>query len=75
MNIPGTYIVVQNSLCIQVIKIWDVLPATKIEQLAKILMEKVYGNYTVNMMNRCMEKHVDGYEVDASNYMAYEFRL
>ncbi|CAI9272141.1 unnamed protein product [Lactuca saligna] len=52
--------VVENSLCIQVIKIWDVLPATKIEQLAKILVEKVYGNYTVNMMNRCMEKHVDG---------------
>ncbi|CAI9272137.1 unnamed protein product [Lactuca saligna] len=53
-------IVVENSLCIQVIKIWDVLPDTKIEQLAKMLVEKVYGNYTVNMMNRCKEKRVEG---------------
>ncbi|KAL7614112.1 hypothetical protein Lser_V15G07023 [Lactuca serriola] len=66
-------IVVQNSLCIQVIKIWDVLPATKNEQLAKILVEKVYGNYTVNMMNRCKEKRVEGYEPYVSCYMAYEF--
>lgn len=53
-------IVVQNSLCIQVLKIWDVVPATKTEQLAKTLLEKVYGNYTQNMINRCKEKCLVG---------------
>ncbi|KAI3722952.1 hypothetical protein L2E82_34185 [Cichorium intybus] len=53
-------IVVQNSLCIQVLKIWDVVPASKTEQLAKTLLEKVYGNYTQNMINHCKEKCLDG---------------
>ncbi|KAJ0703693.1 putative P-loop containing nucleoside triphosphate hydrolase, DNA2/NAM7 helicase, helicase [Helianthus annuus] len=53
-------IVVQDSVCVQVLKVWDVLPATKFEELSKMLMEKVYGNYTVNMMNRCKERRVQG---------------
>lgn len=54
-------VVVENSLCIQVLKIWDVLPPNKIDELAKRLTEKLYRNYTVNMISRCNENHVEGY--------------
>lgn len=57
----AVYIVIQDSVCIQVLKVWDVLHANKFEELSKMLMEKVYGNYTVNMMNRCKERRADGY--------------
>ncbi|XP_071706131.1 uncharacterized protein [Rutidosis leptorrhynchoides] len=53
-------VVVEDSLCIQVLKMWDFMPSNKIQELAKILTDKVYGNYTVNMINRCKEKLVDG---------------
>nr|XP_043634996.1 uncharacterized protein LOC122606096 [Erigeron canadensis] len=53
-------IVVQRSLCIQVLKIWDILPSSKIGEQKKILVEKVYGNYTESMMSRCKEKCIDG---------------
>ncbi|KAI3794403.1 hypothetical protein L1987_37034 [Smallanthus sonchifolius] len=53
-------IVSQDSVCIQVLKVWDALPATKVKELLKMLTEKVYGNYTVNMMNRCKERHTEG---------------
>ncbi|KAI3794407.1 hypothetical protein L1987_37038 [Smallanthus sonchifolius] len=53
-------IIAQNSVCIQVLKVWSVLPATKVEELSKTLMEKVYGNYTVNMMNSFKERHAEG---------------
>lgn len=54
-------IVVQDSHCIQVLKIWDILPPTETEELKKVLVKKVYGKYTENMMSRCKEKYVDGY--------------
>ncbi|KAD7478548.1 hypothetical protein E3N88_01684 [Mikania micrantha] len=50
----------QDSACIQVMKVWDVSPPSKFKELSKILMEEVYGNYTVNMMNRCKERHFEG---------------
>ncbi|KAK1410595.1 hypothetical protein QVD17_37132 [Tagetes erecta] len=54
-------IAVHDSVCIQVLKVWDILPAAnKFEELSKMLTEKVYGNYTVNMMNRCKERHTEG---------------
>ncbi|KAK9062135.1 hypothetical protein SSX86_019321 [Deinandra increscens subsp. villosa] len=53
-------IVAKDSVCIQVLKVWDVLPATKFEDLSKILMEKHFGNYTVNMMSRCKERRTEG---------------
>ncbi|KAI3794404.1 hypothetical protein L1987_37035 [Smallanthus sonchifolius] len=53
-------IVAQNSVCIQVLKVWNVLHATKVEELSKMLTEKIYGNYTVNMMKRCKERHAEG---------------
>ncbi|KAK1410594.1 hypothetical protein QVD17_37131 [Tagetes erecta] len=57
-------IIVQDSVCMQVLKVWDVLSSTKFEELSKMLMEKVYGNYTVNMMNRCKERCSEGYEFE-----------
>ncbi|XP_071707110.1 DNA polymerase alpha-associated DNA helicase A-like [Rutidosis leptorrhynchoides] len=53
-------VVAEDSLCIQVLKMWDILLPNKVQELAKILTDKVYGNYTVNMINRCKEKQVDG---------------
>ncbi|XP_076894527.1 uncharacterized protein LOC143546844 [Bidens hawaiensis] len=53
-------IVAQDSVCTQVLKVWDVLPAAKFEELSKMLMEKFYGNYTVNMMNHCKERRTEG---------------
>ncbi|KAJ9540921.1 hypothetical protein OSB04_027427 [Centaurea solstitialis] len=67
-------IVVQNSVYIQVLKIWDILPAVKIEEVAKILTKNVYGNYTETMMSRCKAECVDGYESDSSDYMARKLR-
>ena len=57
----GVDIVAQDSLCIQVLKILDIIPATKFEEVSKILMKKAYGNYNETMMSRCKEKCVDGY--------------
>nr|XP_043633424.1 uncharacterized protein LOC122604612 [Erigeron canadensis] len=53
-------IVAQNSVCIQVLKFWDVFSGTKIDEQVKMLMEKVYANYTMHMINRCKEKRVQG---------------
>ncbi|KAJ0468730.1 putative P-loop containing nucleoside triphosphate hydrolase, DNA2/NAM7 helicase, helicase [Helianthus annuus] len=53
-------IVAQDSVCIQVLKVWDVSSANKFEELSKMLKEKVYGNYTVNMINRCKERRTEG---------------
>ncbi|XP_022007952.1 uncharacterized protein LOC110907253 [Helianthus annuus] len=52
--------VAQDAVCSQVLMVWGVLSATKFEELSKMLMEKVYGNYTINMMNRCKERHTEG---------------
>ncbi|KAI3773049.1 hypothetical protein L6452_04247 [Arctium lappa] len=70
----GVDIVAQDSLCIQVLKICDILPATKFEELSNVLMEKAYGNYTETMMSQCKTKCVDGYESVASDYMANKLR-
>ncbi|XP_073289051.1 uncharacterized protein [Primulina huaijiensis] len=43
----------------QVIKIWDVLPKTEIPKLSKKL-DHVIGNYTLNPINRCLRKRVEG---------------
>ncbi|KAI3747627.1 hypothetical protein L6452_10161 [Arctium lappa] len=45
-------IVVQNSRYIQVLKIWDILPAVKIGELAKILMQKEFdpSNYMADKL-------------------------
>ncbi|KAL7611244.1 hypothetical protein Lser_V15G12129 [Lactuca serriola] len=48
-------IVYENSLCVQVLKVWDILPLSQIQQCAKSL-EQVFGNYTLDMIKRCQTK-------------------
>ncbi|XP_073152522.1 uncharacterized protein [Henckelia pumila] len=52
-------IIQENPMATQVIKIWDVMPQTEIPKLAKKL-DLVMGNYTLNHMNRCLCKRVEG---------------
>ncbi|KAM3394324.1 hypothetical protein P3S68_003326 [Capsicum galapagoense] len=48
----------QNSTHIQVLKIWDIIPAYLIPNLAKDL-DILFGRYTVDMMNRCICRRVE----------------
>ncbi|KAH0687926.1 hypothetical protein KY290_016580 [Solanum tuberosum] len=48
----------QNSRYLQVLKIWDILPGYYIPKLAKDL-DIHFGQYTVDMMNRCKYKRVE----------------
>ncbi|MFS7911495.1 putative P-loop containing nucleoside triphosphate hydrolase, DNA2/NAM7 helicase, helicase [Helianthus anomalus] len=53
-------IVYENSLCVQVLKFWDILALSQIQQRAKHL-ESAFGNYTFEMINRCQTKHLERY--------------
>ncbi|KAI3768471.1 hypothetical protein L2E82_19173 [Cichorium intybus] len=53
-------IVYENSLCAQVLKVWDILPSSQIRQRAKSL-ERVFENYTLDMINRCQTKCSERY--------------
>lgn len=53
-------IVKQNAYYIQILKIWDILPLSKMPQLANHL-DAFFGNYTVDMINRCKQKCFDRY--------------
>lgn len=44
----------------QVIKVWDILPASKIPTLAREL-DAWFGKYTMDFMNRCKHKSFQGY--------------
>ncbi|XP_010317671.1 uncharacterized protein [Solanum lycopersicum] len=48
----------QNSTYLQVLKIWDILPGCHIPKFAKNL-DTHFGQYTVDMMNRCRYKRVE----------------
>ncbi|KAF5960733.1 hypothetical protein HYC85_001942 [Camellia sinensis] len=52
-------IVKENSEDVQVLKVWDILPLSDIPKLANCL-DTVFGNYTVNFMNRCKCKRFEG---------------
>ncbi|KAH7853091.1 hypothetical protein Vadar_033110 [Vaccinium darrowii] len=52
-------IVRENSKDIQVLKFWDVLPMAEIPRLAKCL-DTLFGNYTVDKMNRCKCRRFEG---------------
>ncbi|KAM7523913.1 hypothetical protein LguiA_013815 [Lonicera macranthoides] len=52
-------ILTENSKYIQVLKVWDILPTSKIPQLANNL-NTLFGNYTVDFMNRCISKQFEG---------------
>lgn len=49
----------EQSSCIQVLKIWDVVMESKIPELTRYL-DLVFGNYTVDKMNRCKHRCVEG---------------
>ncbi|KAK1439278.1 hypothetical protein QVD17_05094 [Tagetes erecta] len=51
-------IVYENSVCVQVMKFWDVLLLPQLQQRAKRL-ESAFGNYTLQMISRCKTKHVE----------------
>ncbi|KAH0763512.1 hypothetical protein KY290_019585 [Solanum tuberosum] len=48
----------QDSIHVQVLKIWDILPAYQIPNLSKDL-DILLGQYSVDMMNRCISKRVE----------------
>lgn len=53
-------IVYENSVCVQVLKFWDILLLSHIQQRAKRL-EKAFGDYTLEMIGRCQTKRVERY--------------
>ncbi|CAL5371478.1 unnamed protein product [Camellia sinensis] len=52
-------IVRENSKDIQVIKVWDILPSAKIPKLAEHF-DDLFGNYTVDKMNHCKCRRLEG---------------
>ncbi|XP_011014219.1 PREDICTED: LOW QUALITY PROTEIN: helicase SEN1-like [Populus euphratica] len=49
----------ENSFCIQVLKVWDILPSPNIPKLATSL-DTLFRNYTKEQMNRCLYKCMEG---------------
>ncbi|XP_050279859.1 uncharacterized protein LOC126720959 isoform X2 [Quercus robur] len=45
----------ENSYYIQILKVWDILPLSKMPRLANHL-DVLFENYTVDKMNRCKHK-------------------
>ncbi|KAI8018684.1 putative helicase MAGATAMA 3 [Camellia lanceoleosa] len=52
-------IVREHSTDIQVIKVWDILPLAKIPKLAEHF-DALFGNYTVDKMNHCKCRRLEG---------------
>nr|TKS00006.1 uncharacterized protein D5086_0000188140 [Populus alba] len=52
-------IIKENKNDTQILKVWDVLPLRDLPKLARSL-DAVFGNYTVNKMNRCRHKCTKG---------------
>lgn len=50
----------EKAYYIQILKIWDILPLFKMSKLANHL-DFLFGNYTVDKMNRCKHKCFDRY--------------
>ncbi|KAL3527377.1 hypothetical protein ACH5RR_012033 [Cinchona calisaya] len=48
-----------NSIDIQVIKVWDICPGSEIPKLAKRL-NNIFGKYAPNTLNRCKCKQMEG---------------
>lgn len=52
-------IIKENSNHTQILKVWDVLPLPDLPKLARRL-DDVFGNYTVDKMNRCKHRCIEG---------------
>ncbi|KAJ7000259.1 hypothetical protein NC653_010898 [Populus alba x Populus x berolinensis] len=60
LNMVWTVDILQeNSFCIQVLKVWDILPSSDIPKLASRL-DTLFRNYTEEQMNRCLYKCMEG---------------
>ncbi|CAK7338818.1 unnamed protein product [Dovyalis caffra] len=60
LNIIWTVdIITENSKNTQILKVWDILPLHDSPKLARRL-DAVFGNYTVDKMNRCRHKCIEG---------------
>ncbi|KAI3813725.1 hypothetical protein L1987_18456 [Smallanthus sonchifolius] len=66
-NVDGHFYVVwsvdivnENSLCVQVLKFWDLLSLSHIQQRAKRL-ESAFRKYTLERINRCQSKRFEWY--------------
>ena len=56
-------IVYENLLCVQVLKFWDILPMSRLQQSVKCLsLKRAFGNYTFDTINRCLIKHCERYK-------------
>ncbi|KAG9137009.1 hypothetical protein Leryth_013853 [Lithospermum erythrorhizon] len=53
-----TDILKENSLHIQVIKIWDVMPSAKIPDLARRI-DMSFGEYSTSIIERCKDKQIE----------------
>ncbi|KAJ8770540.1 hypothetical protein K2173_018031 [Erythroxylum novogranatense] len=49
----------ENSNNVQVLKVWDILPLRRTRKLSKLL-DSIFQKYTVENMNRCKHKFVEG---------------
>ncbi|KAJ8770572.1 hypothetical protein K2173_018063 [Erythroxylum novogranatense] len=49
----------ENSNYVQVLKVWDILPLRRTRKLSKLL-DSIFQKYTVENMNRCKHKLVEG---------------
>ena len=50
----------ENSYYIQILNVWDILPLSEMPNLASQL-DDLFENYTVDKMNRCKHKCLNGY--------------
>ncbi|BFG15843.1 hypothetical protein CerSpe_021170 [Prunus speciosa] len=59
----------QDSDFVQVMKIWDIVPLSDIPKLTERL-DIIFGNYTVDKMNRCKHRCFDGVNVVPNRWPA-----
>ncbi|KAJ6396569.1 hypothetical protein OIU77_021575 [Salix suchowensis] len=52
-------ILLENSSYVQVLMVWDILPSSDIPKLTMSL-DSIFQNYTVEQMNRCLYKCMEG---------------
>ncbi|XP_004300915.1 PREDICTED: uncharacterized protein LOC101300152 [Fragaria vesca subsp. vesca] len=52
----------ENSQCIQIIQVWDIVPHSDVPELAKRL-NIIFGCYTMDRVNRCKQRSLDGDKV------------
>lgn len=53
-------VVYENSLCVQNLIFWDILPSSQIQEPA-LCLERVFRNYTLDTINRCQIEHFERY--------------